>query len=65
VAFKQRVTARVVRQFGHPRGIAGRAAGWVMAHRPSNRTGPVRCGGRTPAEPPAARRQAREERTIA
>src|SRR5919108_4897925 len=26
-----------VRQFGHPRGIAGRMAGWVMAHRRSNR----------------------------
>jgi len=27
----------VVRQFGHPRGVAGNVAGWVMAHRPSNR----------------------------
>jgi len=27
----------MVRQFGHPRGIAGRMAGWVMAHRRSNR----------------------------
>ena len=27
----------LVSQFGHPRGIAGRLAGWVMAHRPSNR----------------------------
>ena len=26
-----------VRQFGHPRGVAGRLAGWVMAHRHSNR----------------------------
>jgi ubiquinone/menaquinone biosynthesis C-methylase UbiE len=26
-----------VRQFGHPRGIPGRMAGWVMAHRGSNR----------------------------
>jgi ubiquinone/menaquinone biosynthesis C-methylase UbiE len=26
-----------VRQFGHPRGIAGGMAGWVMAHRSSNR----------------------------
>lgn len=25
-----------MRQFGHPRGIAGRVAGWVMAHRRSN-----------------------------
>ena len=30
------VTA-IVRQFGHPRGVAGAAAGLVMAHRPSNR----------------------------
>jgi hypothetical protein len=37
VALKQRVTAAVVRQFGHPRGIAGRAAGWIMAHPSSNR----------------------------
>jgi SAM-dependent methyltransferase len=27
----------VVRQFGNPRGSAGRVAGWVMAHRRSNR----------------------------
>jgi ubiquinone/menaquinone biosynthesis C-methylase UbiE len=27
----------MVRQFGHPRGVAGRMAGWVMAHRRSNR----------------------------
>lgn len=27
----------IVRQFGHPRGAAGSAAGLVMAHRPSNR----------------------------
>lgn len=27
----------MVRQFGNPRGIAGRMAGWVMAHRGSNR----------------------------
>lgn len=27
----------IVRQFGQPRGVAGSAAGWVMAHRPSNR----------------------------
>jgi ubiquinone/menaquinone biosynthesis C-methylase UbiE len=26
----------MVRQFGHPRGIAGQVAGWVMAHRRSN-----------------------------
>jgi ubiquinone/menaquinone biosynthesis C-methylase UbiE len=33
---KQRVISTVVRQFGHPRGIAGRVVGWVMAHRRSN-----------------------------
>jgi ubiquinone/menaquinone biosynthesis C-methylase UbiE len=33
---KQRVITRMVRQFGHPRGVAGRMAGWVMAHRSSN-----------------------------
>jgi ubiquinone/menaquinone biosynthesis C-methylase UbiE len=30
------VINKVVRQFGHPRGIAGRVVGWVMAHRRSN-----------------------------
>jgi ubiquinone/menaquinone biosynthesis C-methylase UbiE len=28
---------RMVRQFGRPRGIGGRMAGWIMAHRRSNR----------------------------
>lgn len=37
MTLKQRTQAKGVRQFGHPRGLAGRAAGWVMAHRPSNR----------------------------
>ena len=37
VALKQRVVRTVVRQFGHPHGIGGRLAGWVMAHRSSNR----------------------------
>jgi SAM-dependent methyltransferase len=32
-----RVEAGVVSQFGNPQGIGGRAAGWVMAHRSSNR----------------------------
>jgi ubiquinone/menaquinone biosynthesis C-methylase UbiE len=31
------LVAAIVRQFGHPRGLAGAAAGLVMAHRPSNR----------------------------
>jgi Methyltransferase domain len=34
---KQAVIATIVGQFGHPRGTAGRVAGWVMAYRPSNR----------------------------
>ena len=34
---KRRVISTVVGQFGHPRGIAGRVVGWVMAHRRSNR----------------------------
>jgi SAM-dependent methyltransferase len=29
--------ARLQRQFGRPRGLAGALAGWVMAHRSSNR----------------------------
>src|SRR5450759_1107921 len=33
---KRRALRRLVRQFGHPGGIAGRMAGWVMAHRRSN-----------------------------
>ena len=31
------VKRAIVGQFGHPRGAAGNVAGWVMAHRPSNR----------------------------
>jgi ubiquinone/menaquinone biosynthesis C-methylase UbiE len=31
------VITSAVRQFGRPRGVAGRLAGWVMAHRGSNR----------------------------
>src|ERR1700754_2990126 len=27
----------LISQFGNPRGVLGRLAGWVMAHRPSNR----------------------------
>ncbi|GAA4910446.1 SAM-dependent methyltransferase [Nonomuraea thailandensis] len=27
----------LIGQFGHPRGVAGRVVGWVMAHRSSNR----------------------------
>ncbi|HEX2037969.1 MAG TPA: SAM-dependent methyltransferase, partial [Chloroflexota bacterium] len=34
---KRAVVAAIVGQFGHPRGAAGRVAGWVMARRPSNR----------------------------
>lgn len=34
---KRRLLVRVVRQFSHPRGPAGWVAGWVMAHRSSNR----------------------------
>jgi ubiquinone/menaquinone biosynthesis C-methylase UbiE len=32
----QTVIAAMVGQFGRPRGLAGSAAGWMMAHRPSN-----------------------------
>jgi SAM-dependent methyltransferase len=37
MAVKRAVIAAIVGQFGHPRGTAGSVAGWVMAHRPSNR----------------------------
>jgi hypothetical protein len=37
VQIKQPVITAVMRQFGHPRGIAGHLAGWVMAHRSSNK----------------------------
>lgn len=37
MAVKQAIVAAIVDQFGHPRGTAGYVAGWVMAHRPSNR----------------------------
>ena len=34
---KRAIVLAVVRQFGHPRGLAGGVAGWVMGHRASNR----------------------------
>ncbi len=34
---KRAVLAAGVSQFGNPRGVAGNLAGWVMAHRSSNR----------------------------
>jgi ubiquinone/menaquinone biosynthesis C-methylase UbiE len=34
---KQRIVGRIVSQFHRPRGVGGRFAGWVMAHRSSNR----------------------------
>lgn len=34
---KRAVITAAVRQFGQPRGAAGKVAGWVMAHRSSNR----------------------------
>jgi SAM-dependent methyltransferase len=37
VKLRQRVIAGAYAQFGHPTGVRGRAAGLVMAHRPSNR----------------------------
>jgi SAM-dependent methyltransferase len=37
MAVKRAVIVAIVGQFGHPRGTAGRVAGWVMARRPSNR----------------------------
>jgi ubiquinone/menaquinone biosynthesis C-methylase UbiE len=37
MAVKRTLIAAIVGQFGHPRGAAGRVAGWVMARRPSNR----------------------------
>ena len=37
MAVKRAVIAAIVGQFGDPRGTAGTVAGWVMAHRPSNR----------------------------
>jgi len=36
-ALKQRVVRRLVSQFEQPHGLAGHLAGWVMAHRISNR----------------------------
>src|SRR5262245_41046166 len=37
MAVKRAVFKAVAAQFGRPRGAAGQAAGWVMAHRGSNR----------------------------
>jgi ubiquinone/menaquinone biosynthesis C-methylase UbiE len=36
-SLRQRVIIQVVRQFGRPHGMRGRLAGYVMAHRASNR----------------------------
>jgi ubiquinone/menaquinone biosynthesis C-methylase UbiE len=37
VQLKQKLIRRVRAQFGRPTGLPGRMAGWVMAHRSSNR----------------------------
>jgi SAM-dependent methyltransferase len=37
MGLKQRTFRGLVRQFSRPNGVGGRAAGWVMAHRGSNR----------------------------
>jgi SAM-dependent methyltransferase len=37
VQLKQKLVTRVRAQFGRPTGVPGRMAGWVMAHRSSNR----------------------------
>jgi SAM-dependent methyltransferase len=37
VPLKQNLISRVRAQFGRPTGLPGRMAGWVMAHRSSNR----------------------------
>lgn len=37
MSVRQRVARGVVHQFGRPHGVGGHLAGWVMAHRPSNR----------------------------
>jgi ubiquinone/menaquinone biosynthesis C-methylase UbiE len=37
MAITQQLITAVVRQFGHPSGIGGHLAGWVMAHRSSNK----------------------------
>lgn len=36
-SLKQRLITQVVRQFHRPHGVPGRLAGWIMAHRASNR----------------------------
>jgi SAM-dependent methyltransferase len=37
VTLRQRLLRQVVGQFMHPHGVGGHMAGWVMAHRSSNR----------------------------
>jgi SAM-dependent methyltransferase len=37
VDLRRWLVSRVRAQFGRPRGLAGRIAGWIMAHRSSNR----------------------------
>jgi SAM-dependent methyltransferase len=38
MSLRQKLRLRVRAQFGRPTGLAGRLAGWIMAHRSSNRT---------------------------
>jgi ubiquinone/menaquinone biosynthesis C-methylase UbiE len=37
VDLKRTIIVALIRQFGHPRGVLGSVAGWVMANRASNR----------------------------
>ncbi len=37
LAVSMSLRQRMISQFGRPRGVGGRVAGWVMAHRSSNR----------------------------
>jgi ubiquinone/menaquinone biosynthesis C-methylase UbiE len=48
---KQRVIRAMVAQFHRPHGIGGRAAGWVMAHRESNRRRNVWAAGLLDVQP--------------
>src|SRR5262249_2554216 len=51
MGLKQKTIGAVVSQFHRPHGFGGRAAGWVMAHRGSNRKRNVWAAGLLDVQP--------------
>ncbi|HMF05224.1 MAG TPA: SAM-dependent methyltransferase, partial [Acidimicrobiia bacterium] len=51
MGLKQKTMRAMVAQFHRPHGLGGRAAGWVMAHRGSNRKRNVWAAGLLDVQP--------------